>query len=282
MTTDLFPGGRTLDRGAYRVENWIGGSRFTGIRIADDLKVHVTHLSRSLNHIETLRDKLAYEVDGVAKFLYVGGIDGQPQGDKNVVLVEELPAGRTLLDTKLHLSDRQRLVVAIEVATCIANAKRLGLVLAGIIPDLVFVDVAALGNIKACVAPRSPVFIATLDRGSFYEEWGTPSFARDNGVFADPAMLNPTKATFAVDVYCLGLIIAWLYDRKHPFSIAARHNQDYIYSMEEDQRDPFTGPHAIGRLLDRVLLARPDRRMSIEDVLSELCEFASSDGATSA
>ena len=84
-------------------------------------------------------------------------------------------------------------------------------------------------------------------------------------------MLNPARATTSGDVYCLGLLIAWLYEHKHPFTIAASADQgDYIYAMENDERDPFTGPTPIGSLLDRMLLADPGKRILIDEVVIEL------------
>ena len=69
----------------------------------------------------------------------------------------------------------------------------------------------------------------------------------------------------------LGLLLWWLYERTHPdTTAAARENDDWLEAMREGERDPFTGPPALGELLGRMLLADPARRVSIDEIVRGL------------
>jgi hypothetical protein len=270
VTTPRIPSGETASEGAFRIDSWIGGDRLLGTSVHDGRRVHVTHLRESAASLRQLHTLLMYDVPEVAKCLFVGGLDG-PNSD-HLVMIEELPSGRSLIHNH-HLGELQCLDVSLQLARLVSSAAAHQVVLAGLVPELVFLD----ASLRVGLVPRPRTFLATAPRNRKVLDghWGTPTFDYNIGPFLDASRLDVLLADTSTDVYELGLLIAWIYERKHPYSNAGEHPGDRLYAMQSDERDPFTGPPAIGQLLDGVLLADPTRRLPPHEVVSRLQSMSS-------
>jgi len=175
--------------------------------------------------------------------------------------------GKALTQCASDLNSQTRLQVAQQIGHTLVHAERQGIALGGLHPDLVWPD--ELSGVSATLAPRFPVLLAVKKKQRMVGEAPWPF--SDVGPFVDPMMLNPWHATAAGDAYCFGLLLAWLFGNKHPFAEAAhRGNNAWLSAMADDERDPFSGPPAIGKILDDVLVAEPARRMPIGEVAAAL------------
>lgn len=263
--------GDTLGGGRFVIERKVPGSafftRYTGRESSTGRLVHATDVVSSSRTVDELRNLLSYDVPGVAKCLFVGGVDGDSRGSRRVVVVESLPDGIALSGVGRRLTDVESLRIARDVARMIATAPQRKVILGGIMPDLVYVRLDA--PVTVGLVPRTPMLASTLNAKVMTESFALPDL-KHRALFMDPMMLDVMSATTATDVYCWGLLTAWMFEGKHPFTAAALDSEDWLGPMERDERDPFLGPPAIGRILDRVLLADSPQRVHADELVREL------------
>jgi hypothetical protein len=263
--------GRTASNGAFSIDRWIMGATSCGRLLGHDHKtgqpVHIG-ITRPVSVTpDELAARLAYEVPGVARCLFIGTLDAPSGIEDHVIVVEEAGPGKALTQCTSDLNSQTRLQVAQQIGHTLVHAERQGIALGGLHPDLVWPD--SLSGIGTTLAPRFPVLLAVKKKQRMVGEAPWPF--SDVGPFIDPMMLNPWHATAAGDAYCFGLLLAWLFGNKHPFAEAAhRGNNAWLSAMAEDERDPFSGPPEIGKILDDVLVAEPARRMPIGEVAAAL------------
>jgi hypothetical protein len=259
--------GYFIGRKEFRVVKQLAGRRYFGVEVATKRTVHISVLDSPKYTHEQFREMFSYEIEGVARFRTVAGF--YKHASSAAVLVEDLPAGTPLLALG-GLDDAQRLEIAIALAATIQRATRLNVGLHGIQPELTYVELAP--PLSVTLMPRSWAFLGMRAPGKYLDS-GESSFVDPTPFYLDPTTL--TEPTPTANVYLFGLVIAWLYTGKHAFSIATkRHRDDWAYAMREDSRDPFTGPPAIDRMLDRMLVLDPAQRMSIDEIVHELHALA--------
>jgi hypothetical protein len=263
--------GRSAGNGAYSIDRWITGATSCGRLLGHDHKtgqpVHIGITRPASVTPAELNGRLDYEVSGVASCLFIGTLDAPHGIEDHVIVVEGVGPGRALTQCAADLHSRTRLQVAQQISYTLVDAERQGIVLGGLHPDLVWLDESA--GVSTTLAPRFPVLLAVKKKQRMVGEAPWPF--SDVGPFIDPMMLNPWHATASGDAYCFGLLLAWLFSGKHPFAEAAHRGVNaWLSSMADDERDPFAGPSAIGKILDGVLIADPSRRMPIGEIVAAL------------
>lgn len=264
--TAQFPIDYYVGRKEFRVLERISGARFRGIEIATERAVHLAHLSACEHTPAELESIFGYSFPGASPYLTAAGFyQASAQIAEDVVLVEVLPGGEPL--SKVELDDATRAHVAVELARTVQHAARHGVGMLGLLPDLVYVQTAP--SLHVTIMPRSWPFLGMRSKKHKYVgSGGSQSFTID-AAFIDPTLLM-TRVP-AADVYVLGLLLSWMYERKHPYATATRREQgDWLCGMQEGPRDPFTGPPALGELLGRMLLPDPAQRAPIDEIVREL------------
>jgi len=262
--------------GAYLADQWIRGDHACGRLLGYDRKtngrIHIGITRRPSAPLVEVGARLSYDVPGVARCQFVGPVDSFSNVGDKVVVVESLEPVTPLSQQREHLDNQTRLHVATQAARIALEANRRHVVLGGIHPDLLWVNKS---DFSVMLTPRFPVLIAVRERQRSTGPGSWPF--SDIGPFVDPMMLNLWFATATTDAYHVGLLVAWIFSGQHPFTEAARRNRnDWLTPMQEDERDLFTGPPAIGSILDRLLVADPAKRMPIDEVVSALEETSPS------
>jgi len=256
--------------GSYLADRWIQGDHRCGRLLGHDRgtnsPVHIGITRPATVRLEELSARLSYEVPGVSRCQFVGSVDPSSELGNKIVVVEEMRGLHSLTQQREHLDRRTRLHVVTQVAKTMLRASRQSVVLGGIHPDLVWMD--DMGS-DVTLTPRFPVLIAVREHRRSTGPGAWPF--SDIGPFVDPMMLNLWFATPAADAYQLGLLVSWIFANRHPFAeVSSRRGNDWLTPMQDDERDPFTGPPAIGRILDRLLVADPAKRMPIDEVAAAL------------
>ena len=248
--------------GRFEIERRISGPRFFGIDRQTRHRVHVTYLTSSRSSIEQLRARFDYDVPDVARCVAIAPLDGWP---RSAAIVEELPSASDLAEAVVPLD--QRPALSARLARLVRGAHGRGIVLAGLHPQLLFFD----GDQSRPIAmPRALGFSETFPDGPSIGGFGEYVLDPRLGPFADPATLVASLATPESDVYMLGLVITWIFTRKHPFASGYERDHDWLSAMSEGTRDPFHGPPALDRLLGRMLLPDPAQRAPIDEIVGEL------------
>lgn len=251
----------TAGGGAFLLDHEIYRSRWAGVEVATNKKVHLA-LGDFDVPIEELRASYEYEVEGVAECRGV-----VPDDDPNpyfpgirFVCAESMPEGDTLFDKAVP--EARRISVIQALAHTVQRSSKQGVALLGLVPELVYV------RKNVVVMPRSRTFAG--HKSAKYKTTGDGRSFKLESIFADPKHLElPIPEG---DVYQLGLLIVWIYERKHAYQLAAdREHQGWtLDAMRESQRDPFTGPRAIDELLEQILQPEPEDRIGIDEVV-RLC-----------
>ncbi|MEO8843198.1 MAG: hypothetical protein ABI591_01425 [Kofleriaceae bacterium] len=212
--------------------------------------------------IDEIRKSYDYSVEGVAECRGVGSNDIPNPYFPGIrfVCAELLPRGANLFDTVVP--EHRCISVIRQLARTVQRSSHRGIALLGLVPELVYVGATTV------VMPRSWTF---ADHTSTkYKRTGGGGSFRIDSVFMDPKHL--TLPVPEGDVYQLGLLIVWMYERKHAYQLAAdrEHQGRTLDAMRESQRDPFTGPKAIDELLEQILQPEPEDRIDIDEVV-RLC-----------
>jgi hypothetical protein len=273
--TNLLPPVSAND-GAYLADQWILGDHTCGRLLGHDREtnslVHIGITRRASVPLVELDARLSYDVPGVSRCQFVGAAEPSSSVGDKFVVIESMAELSSLTRQREHLDNQARLHVSTQIARAALQAVRRDVVLGGIHPDLAWVNKTDFG---VTLTPRFPVLIAVREHQRSTGP-GTWPFS-DMGPFVDPTMLNLWFATAATDAYHIGLLVSWIFTGQHPFAdVARRRGNDWLTPMQEDERDLFTGPPAIGRILDRLLVADPTKRMPVDEVVTALeeAEFA--------
>lgn len=272
MLENLLAQPLVVDR-AYRIEDRVFGDfdegAFTGTRLRDGLPVHLSILASSSVPMSELETRFSFNIPGFQTLLYAGPLfpDARGYGAQAAVLVERAPEGVCIDRSLVPLDARLSVEVTLGFCNSALAASRSGQRLFTSSPRTIWFS---LESRTAAVMPRLFPFLQTAN---FKQVDGEPPFGRD--VFIAPSDLARWDPNHGDDAYVAGLLLAWLAQGRHPF---ARKSPDLfknqIDHMLEDLRDPFTGPPPIGDLLDCVLIADPDRRISLAEFRDELERLA--------
>ncbi|MEO8843199.1 MAG: hypothetical protein ABI591_01430 [Kofleriaceae bacterium] len=250
----------TAGNGTFRLVREINGYRYAGIEVATKRKVHLA-LGDFDVPVEELRKEFEFDVEGVAECRGV-----VPNDEPNpyfpgirFVCAELMPPGKSLFDKPLP--EVRRLSAIRALVHTVQRSSQQGITLLGLIPELVFVDRDVV------VMPRSRTF---ADHRSKKYNTVDGGFVFKTAAFGDPKHL--TLRVPQGDVYQLGLLIVWIYERKHAYQLAANREHDgfLLGAMRESRRDPFSGPKAIDELLEQILQPEPEDRIGIDEVV-RLC-----------
>ena len=248
----------TAGGGAFRFDHEILRSRWVGTDVSTGEKVHLACGDFDVP-VNELRTQYEYEIDGVARCHGV-----VPDDDPNpyfpgirFVCAESLPDGHSLYDKPVP--EARRISVIQALARTVQRSSHRGIALLGLVPELVYV-----GN-EVVVMPRSRTFAD--HKSTTYKTTGDGRSFKVESVFADPKHLElPVPEG---DVYQLGLLIVWIYERKHAYQQAAdRDHQGWtLDAMRESRRDPFAGPKPLDELLEQILQPEPKDRIAIDEVV---------------
>jgi hypothetical protein len=254
------------------IESWLERAglwgRLRGHETASGRRVHIGIAPSSTRTVEELQTRLAYDVVGVGACVLVAPLDrlAPKQAREHVAVVERIGTGIALTEAGPRMTDHTRWIVTLQLARTVARAAAEQIVLGGLHPDLIWVD-SETGS-DAVITPRFPVLLATKRRQRSTGPGPWPF--SEIGPFLDPAMPNPWGASFASDVYCLGLVIAWLFGGEHPFAATQMAANGWLSAMEEGVWNASTRPPALGSVLDGMLVPEPARRITIDEVVAAL------------
>lgn len=209
---------------------WRGHTR-EGRAVVAALKPH-----RNLAELQAL---LAYDVPGIAPLVFIG-----PAEDGDVAVVEEQPAGGTLAHAPAS-SVPATIGLGIDLcAMAMAWAERREDLTSGIRPETVYLD----GDRFTGATPRVELF-----QGRHSDHFEAPA----DGI-----------GSYTADD--LGFVIArilWIaLLREDPYRLPEAPND--LENIWRDRRRPWTGPPALGALLERVLVA--NGRLPLADFAAAL------------
>lgn len=222
--------GTTLDHGRIIVDEpldrlWRGHHRDGG---------EVVIAFKSMAYREDTDALVRYDVPGIAKLAFFGIPDGAP-GD--VALAEAHPGGITLAGAPA-LDERQTIALGIDMcATAVAWGERREFLTSGIRPETVYVrDGRYTGT-----TPRTELLLG-----------------RESDHFEAPA--DGGLSYTADDVGFLIARVMWFaHLREDAYRMPGAMNS--LENIWHDKRRPWTGPPALGRILEQVLVV--DGRLSV-------------------
>jgi hypothetical protein len=263
--------------GRFDVQRHIAGGPSRGLHEGVDHEtgqpVQIAHTVASAFSIDDLRARFEYDLPGVAACLYTGGLDAPDptKGDDpdSRVVIEALPGGRRLTQQALPLPPASAVAIGLGLARVAQAAARAGRALDGIRPDLVWLTVDATALVA--IAPRSWRFLLHLDRRKRFEEWSAPF---SEGAFQAPEHMLRNQPSPTNDLYAAGLVIATIAQGYHPFPLPDGWAFSPAEYMEDDRNRVLAGPAPLDRILARVLVADPARRMSADELVDELERLA--------
>src|SRR5687767_10620480 len=226
-------GGRTLIE-THRDGFWHGRTR-EGREVVAAIKAH-----RDVAGLEGL---FGYDVPGIAPLVFLGRVDARDDDDDvvpapipEVAVVEARPRGTSIAHAAAF-DERATIQLGVDLcAMAIAWSERADLT-SGIRPETVYVE----GQRFAGVTPRIELFQG-----------------RQSDHFEAPA--SGLGSYTADDVGFVIARILWIaLLREDPYRLPDAPND--LENIWHDRRRPWTGPRALGDLLERVLVA--DNRLSV-------------------
>lgn len=252
--------GESLGGGRYVITEHLGGTPDRGRYRARDEStkdtVLVTLGTTQTARAAVLRERLALEVAGVAPLLEISDLKAGYTG-----LVENEPSGAPALTPLLDVGSAARL--ALEIAVILRRAHAQGLTLAGLRPELVYVDDDRVTGI----APRCEPFLVTAGEPCY----GVPP-CFDHFYLAPELLTAPSEPTGpAADVFSLCAILGHWVAGEHPF--AGEGISQGIAIMTGNRR-PWHGDPAVGALIDGGLEPDPGRRLRLAEVVERLDPLA--------
>lgn len=256
-----FPEGMTVAQGRFTSRALLRGEPLEGLwsatEIACDAAVWVT--LRCLRASPDRERILRFASYGIEAPLYIGPPDIEAEHrDYYFCVVDAAPTG-TALARAGRLSEREgaRLGIALcDVVTSWAEGSA-GMIFAGLHPETVYLD----EQLKfVCAVPR-PYFLLGLQ----YDFYGYRNIS-----FSPPgysgSLMEPRDAVFTV-----ALLVWWAVAGAQPYVIAGTDAESNAFN---DRRLPFDGPPAMGAILDRALVADPDRRIDLAELRTALGTLA--------
>jgi hypothetical protein len=196
--------------------------------------------------------------DGVATLRDVLPLE-HPLGGEYACLVEELPAGRPSSELRWPLDPRTAARLGLGICDALDDAHGYGWALAGMRPELVFVD--GDDPVFTEVAPRAEIFYQTSSPSSV----GAPH--PFDHLFMAPEVLALRKADAAADVFSLCAMLAAWTDAP-PFEGDGAAAQ--LFAITAGKRRPYRGPHQLRALIDAGLAGGAAARPGLGEIRTEL------------
>jgi hypothetical protein len=209
---------------------------------------------------EETRPVLEIQHPKIAPLVQVGAlVDRRHQGYSFFGVVEALPNGRTLDDVVCErpLGTGNALALALEIAEVARVAHARGHQLGGIRPELVYVNGSDAGFRLSAIAHRGPSVISATYSGE-QVRW-PPVFACD---FSSPD-----------DARGLAQLVWYALTGAHPFLAPDDMRWDESWNEfrhRRTRRQPWSGPAAVGEVLERVLFEAAPEKTGFEWLVGEL------------
>ena len=248
-----FPEGMTVAQGRFTLRALLRGEPVNGLWSAAegerDAAVWVTLrcMRRSADRDRILR----FSSYGIEAPLYIGAPDiAAKHRDYYYCVVEAAPTG-TALSRAGRLSQREgaRLGVALCDVVLSWAAGSSGMVFSGLHPETVYLD-EQRRFVRAVPRPH-------LLLGLQYDFYGYPDISFDPPGYSG-SLMGVRDAVFTV-----ALLVWWAVAGAQPYVIAGTDPESNAFN---DRRVPFGGPPALGAILDRALVADPDKRIGLDEL----------------
>jgi protein kinase-like protein len=173
------------------------------------------------------------------------------------VMIEEEPEGVPLTDAP-RPSAGDAIALCREIAEALVELHDYGWIVRGIRPELTYVE----GTTLAGLVPRHELFMMTATPPSY-------GVARVfDRTYMAPELLANRKPQPACDVFSVSAMLAELVTGRHPFGDAV--GFALVERIIAGKREAWTGPAALGKLLDRGLATDPARRPGAAEFAAEL------------
>lgn len=179
----------------------------------------------------------------IARLRFAGALTLEPNDHiHRAVLVEDEPAGHPVGWTTLPLP--KALALAEELLWLVDDHGLLG----GLRPELIYVDAGAQ---LTGIAPRGEPFCEHAERVCYGV---VPPFSKRT---LAPERIAMQPFDEAADVFAIGVMLAQWITGEHPF--AGEYDRQ-ILAVLANQRRRWTGPAALGRIIDSALSPAPAER----------------------
>jgi len=212
------------------------------IGTAGDKRYLVTLSTQHSENYEAMHRRMRLDIAGIAPLVYVGKTDeGCPFPD---ALVEEIIGSEATptLDVRALGGAVAKVVAAVHAANG---------VLAGIRPELIYVDNGAF----AALVPRGPQFAASAPMPRGVRTYAMPYMA--------PETLSNSALTAAADVFALAESLWFLATGMHPFGADT---MEVVQNLMGNRRAEWTGDAKLGTTLTACLAPSPTERPSADEL----------------
>ena len=255
--------GTTLGNGKFQFNELLGGARSQGIwsgwQVLPTRRDVLIGFRYSTPFKDEFLELVGCVVPGVAPLLYAGPLDTLPGMH---ALVVARPPG-DVVSAAPRLQPREVVALGLSLCDTIIEWSSRGRITAGLRPETVFVD-GKSGNRR--FAGTIPQMLVLLGNSNMYAPFPVACYDPPSAdIFVDIALDD--------EVFVVGLLLWYALLKEHPYQVPG-HTHDYN-NIWEDRRKPFSGgPPELGRLLEAVLVADPERRMKAVELRDELERLA--------
>lgn len=208
-----------------------------------------------------LVDPIKFDVPGVAPLLHIGPPDGYRRPPYQVAtpagVIELSPSGTPLdrIQRRPSTADLVRWGGGLLAVVRAAVARRVEL--RGLRPETTYVVESPSGWSFGGAAPRSVRVLGFHGDGPYGSPFEQHSYEPPEPLYRDE--FSPTA-----DLFSWALVVWWAHTRRHAYRVTPNNTDDWV--MSQDDRPAFPGPAELGRVLERVLIADPAKRPSVDEV----------------
>lgn len=245
--------GWTVDQQRIVVGKLLRGGNADAVYLGTqgDKRYLVTLSTKHTEAHESIRRRMAFPFEGIAPLAFVGATDeGCPFAD---ALVEELPDGHEAVP---KLPEAAVAAIGIAVGRIATQFHAAGGVIAGIRPELIFVDD---NNVFTTMAPRGPAFASSAPMSRGVRTYALP--------YTSLEALVHGQLSAASDVFGLAASLWFLASGAHPFG---EQPMDVMNHLAGNQPLPWTGRAALGAILLACFAPTPSERPTARDLVSRL------------
>lgn len=214
---------------------------------AGEKRYLVTLSTKHAESFEAIQRRMRIDVAGVAPLAYVGPSDeGCPYPD---ALVEEITTG---FEAKPTIREDILCALGSKVAKVVASVHQTGGVLAGIRPELIYVDDH---SVFTTLVPRGPSFAASAPMPRGVRTYAMPYMA--------PETYLENEITAAGDIFALAESLWFLATGAHPFGDEP---MAILNNLAANQVAEWTRHEKLGVVLKACLVPAPAERPSAEEL----------------
>lgn len=245
---DPFPIGAALGGGRWRVTEVLRGGPDRGqLRAVGESCVLVSIGSPQRGELAQAIEGLRWTSPGLTPL--VGGERLAGEGASYDAILEVEPPGVSLEKWRGSAAAARR--IALQLADVVQAASERGLVIAGLRPELVYVENARLSG----VAPRAERFLGSASQPSY----GVPPCFEE--IYQSPEQLTLRPFGPASDVFSLAATLAFLFTGRPPFEgVNVLHRMS---AAAQGQHGSLADAHELGPVLAAALSLQPEARPAI-------------------